>query len=139
MTDIELAIEKLDGHSISLCKNGEYFTDDGRGITPMMCFIADGKDLMGYSAADVIVGKAAAMLFVKAGIVCVHGRVMSEKGKDYLESSGISCTYNTLTDKIISRQGTDICPMEMTVANIDDAEKGYKALVAKQKEVMNQN
>lgn len=28
MTDIEIAIKNLDGHSICLCKDGEYFTDE---------------------------------------------------------------------------------------------------------------
>lgn len=32
----------------------------------MMKFIGMGKDLKGYSAADMIVGKAAAMLFCKS-------------------------------------------------------------------------
>ena len=76
MTDIEIAVNNLSGHSICLCRNGESFTDDGRGISPMMRFLAEGMELNGYSAADVIVGKAAAMLFVKAGIVCVHGKVI---------------------------------------------------------------
>lgn len=129
MTDIETAIENLDGHSICLCRDGEYFTDDRRGISPMMGFIAEGRDLRGYSAADVIVGKAAAMLFVKAGIICVHGKTMSESGKAYLEAHDIPCTYDILTDMIINRQGTDICPMEKAVAGIDDIESGYKALI----------
>ena len=128
MTDIERAAANLDGHSICLCRGGEIITDDGRGISPMMRFIAEGRELKGFSAADVIVGKAAAILFVKAGIVCVHGKTMSEAGKAYLEAHGIPCTFDTLTEKIINRQGTDICPMEKTVADIDDTEKGYEAL-----------
>ena len=128
MTDIELAKTNLDGHSICLCRDGEIITDDGRGISPMMKFIAEEKDLTGFSTADVIVGKAAAMLFVKAGIVCVHGKTMSESGKAYLGTHGIPCTYDILTEKIINRQGTDICPMEKAVMNIDDTEKGYEAL-----------
>ena len=38
----------------------------------MMRFLAEGKELTDYSAADLIVGKAAAMLFVKAGIRAVY-------------------------------------------------------------------
>ena len=53
---------------------------------------------------------------------------MSESGKAFLEAHGIPCTYDILTQRIINRQGTDICPMEKTVAEIDDAEKGYTAL-----------
>lgn len=128
MTDIEIAMQNLDGHSICLCKNGELIISDGRGISPMMKLIAENKNLNGYSVADIIVGKAAAMLFVKAGITCVHGRTMSESGRVYLKSHGIPCTFDILTERIINRKGTDICPMEKAVADIDDTENGYEAL-----------
>lgn len=128
MSDIERAKENLGDHAICLCKGDSIITDDGRGISPMMKFIGENKDLKGYSAADIIVGKAAAMLFVKAGVVAVHGKVMSKAGKDYLESHGISCTFDTLTDSIIGRSGKDICPMEKTVADISEPDLGYEAL-----------
>lgn len=128
MTDIETAKENLDGHSICLCRGGEIITDDGRGISPMMRFLAERRDLTGYDAADVIVGKAAALLFVKAGIVCVHGKTMSVSARDLLEQHSIPCSYDTLTEKIINRQGTDICPMEKTVEAISDADEAYEAL-----------
>lgn len=44
------------------------------------------------------------MLFVKAGIIGVHGRTMSESGKAYLEAHGIPCTYDILTERIINRK-----------------------------------
>lgn len=128
MTDIDIAKENLPGHSICLCRNGEYFTDDGRGISPMMRFISEGKDLAGFSAADVIVGKAAAMLFVKAGISEVYGETMSRTAAGFLKEHGIPCSYGTLTEKIINRQGTDICPMEKTVADISDTDEAFDAL-----------
>ena len=128
MTDIEIAKANLNGHSICLCKDGEWFTDNGRGISPMMRFLAEGLDLRGYSVADVIVGKAAAMLFVKSGISEVYGEVSSEAGCAYLQEHEIPCTYGTLTEKIINRKGDGICPMEQTVAELDNPEEGYKAL-----------
>ena len=135
MTDIEIAIQNLNRHSICLCKDGKHFTDNGRGISPMIRLIEENKDLCGYSVADVIVGKAAAMLFVKAGIAAVHGKVMSESGKTYLENHCIPCTHDILTKQIINRQGTDICPMEKAVAEIDDAETGYIALKSRLNEL----
>lgn len=36
----------------------------------------------------------------------------------------------TYLPKKIDRKGTDICPMEKTVADIDDTEEGHKALKA---------
>lgn len=131
MTDLEIAKKELDGHSICLCKNGFFFTDDARGISPMMNYIAQGKDLNGYCVADVIVGKAAAILFVKAGIIQVHGKVMSEAGKLFLDRYNISNSFDALTDYIINRKETDICPMERAVMQIDDIELGYKALMEK--------
>ena len=94
----------------------------------MMRFLAERLDLRGYSVADVIVGKAAAMLFVKSGISEVYGEVMSEAGSAYLQEHEIPCTYGTLTEKIINRKGDGICPMEQTVAELDNPEEGYKAL-----------
>lgn len=137
MTDIERAIENLSGHTICLCKGENIITDDGKGISPMMKFIGENKGISGYSAADIIVGKAAAMLFVKAGISAVHGKVMSYAGKEYLESRGIPCTYDTLTENITDRSGKDICPMERTVSAIEDPDVGYEALKAKIAEMRN--
>ncbi|MBR5371552.1 MAG: DUF1893 domain-containing protein [Oscillospiraceae bacterium] len=135
MTDLDIAVSQLVGHSICLCKDGSFFTDDGRGISPMMRLIAEEKDLAGYSAADVIVGKAAAMLFVKAGIVCVFGKTVSRSGLDYLTEHSIPCTYETLTASIINRQGTGICPMEDAVLEISDCEAGYTALKRRMEEL----
>ena len=58
----------------------------------------------------------------------MYGRTMSESGKAYLDTHGIPCTCDILTEKIINRQGTDICPMEKAIMNIDDVENGYEAL-----------
>ena len=131
MSDLATAKEHLAGHAICLCKNGEWITDDGRGISPMMRFLGENRDLRGYAAADVIVGKAAAMLFVRAGIVAVYGEVMSKAAKKYLEERQIFCEYTTLTDAIINRKGDGLCPMEQTVAAIGDPDEGYKALKEK--------
>lgn len=128
MTDLQCAIQNLGEHSICLCRDGKYITDDGKGISPMMKFIAEGKELSGYCAADVIVGKAAALLFAKAGIKEVYGKTMSKSAVDFLKTNAIPYSYAILTEKIINRSGTDICPMEKTVAQIDEPEQAYTAL-----------
>lgn len=128
MTDVQLAKENLLGHTICLCKDGNCIFSNSRGIAPMMGFIADGVDLAGYSVADVVVGKAVAMLFVKCGIVNVYAKTLSTSGKEMLERHGIACEYEMLTDKIINRAGTDICPMEKTVMRTDDVEEAYRLL-----------
>lgn len=128
MTDLQIAIDNLSGHTICLCKDGRCLFSDKRGISPMMDFIAEGVDLAGYAVADVVVGKAAALLFVKSKIKKVFAKTLSESGKKILELYGIDCEYETLTQTIINRAGTDICPMEKAVADTQNAEEAYKLL-----------
>ncbi len=128
LTDLQIAKQSLLGNTIALCKNGVTVTSTKSGIAPMMNFIADEKDLDGYSVADLIVGKAVAMLFVKAGIKAVYGATMSIAGKIFLEKHNIYIEYGTLVTNIENRTKTGICPMEATVDKIDDIEQAYKAL-----------
>lgn len=139
MTDLQQAKAALAGHSIALCKDGEIIVSNKRGIAPMVDFIAENKDLNGFSVADLIVGKAAAMLFIKAGIVCVYAQTLSESGKKMLERHGVPVEYGTLTEKIINRDKTDICPMERAVAHTDDIEESYLLIKEKLTALRNQN
>ena len=121
MNDLETAKLNLNGHSLCFCKNPAVFTADGRGISPVLGLLKEGRDLSGFSCADVIVGKAAAMLFVKAGVTAVYGKTMSESGKAFLDKSGVHAEYGVLTEKIINRAGTDICPMEKCSSTLNAA------------------
>ena len=135
MTDLETAVAGLEGHTLSLCRNGECLFSDLRGIAPMMAFLSAGTDLTGYSAADLVVGKAAAMLFVKAGVREVFAKTLSVGGKRFLTDNGVPVSYETLTDRIINREGTGVCPMEQAVADTEDAEEGHRLLCAKLKQM----
>ena len=105
----------------------------------MMKFIREGRNLNGYSAADIIVGKAAAMLFVKAGISEVYGRIMSKAACGFLREHKTPFSYDMLTDSIINRKGDDICPMEKAVMNINDIDEAYQALDKTVKRLMPDN
>lgn len=135
--DLQKAISSLEGHSIVLVKGEELLLSDLHGIAPMMDFIKKGRDLDGFSAADLIVGKAAAMLFAKAKIKAVYGKVMSLEGLNYLQSHGIEASYGTLVEQIINRAGTGICPMEATVSETSDFEEGYTLLFKKLESLKN--
>ena len=128
MTDLQTAKNSLEGHTICLCREGKCLFSERRGIAPMMDFIADGVELAGYSVADLVVGKAAAMLFIKCKIKKVYAKTLSESAKRVLELYGVDYEYETLAEKIINREGTDICPMEKAVSNTDDIEKAYSVL-----------
>lgn len=135
MTDIKRAISNLDGNTISLCKGKSVIVSGKRGISPMIDFISEGIDLNGYSVADKVVGKAVAMLFIKAGIKEVYAETLSVSAKIVLEKYSVPFTYGILTEKIINREGTDICPMEKVVLTVEDIETGYSLLCEKLKSI----
>lgn len=130
MNDIEKAKKLLlDGKfTCVLCKGDTTYTSMGKGVSPMLTFLENGTELRGFSAADKIIGKAAAMLFVCAGVTEVFAEVMSGGAEDYLKAHGISYSYGALTEKIINRKGDGLCPMELAVAEIDDEKLGFSAI-----------
>lgn len=127
--DLIAAKDNLAGHTLCLSKDGVLILDDKRGITPLLELIASGKDVSGYSAADKVVGKAAAALFIKCGVKQLYAAVLSKGGAKLLESHGVEYVYDTLTDAIINRAGTDSCPMEKAVRDIEEIEDMYVAIL----------
>ncbi len=127
--DLIAAKDNLAGHTLCLSKDGVLILNDKRGIAPLLELIASGKDVSGYSAADKVVGKAAAALFIKCGVKQLYAAVLSKGGAKLLESHGVEYVYDTLTDAIINRAGTDACPMEKAVRDIEEIEDMYVAIL----------
>lgn len=135
MSDLENAKIALNGHTIALCKGDKILTSEKKGITPMVEFIDSGINLKGYSVADLIVGKAVAMLYVKAGIVAVYAKTISKPAIQILKNNNISFCYDIFTDKIINRKGNDLCPMEKVVLDIDNVDIAYHLIKSKLNEL----
>ena len=102
-----------------------------RGVRPIIEWIEEGVVLQDAAVFDTIVGRAAAMLYALAGAGFVYGRVMSRGGVAELEKAGIAYEAGELTDRIINRQGTGMCPMEETVLEITDPREALAALKEK--------
>jgi len=132
MTDLERAKRLLNAsdHTCVLCRGEETWTSDRTGIAPMLGFLEKRIDLRGASAADRIVGKAAAMLYVLAGVSSLYAEVLSARALPVLERYGIAVSWETLTPAIINRQGDGPCPMERAVESIDDPSEALEAIRA---------
>lgn len=57
--------------------------------------------------------------------------MLSKRAKETLERFCVPYEYDALAEKIINPEGTDICPMEKTVWDVEDIEQGYTLLKAK--------
>ncbi len=117
-----------ENYTCVLCKEDKTYSSTQIGIAPMMIFLAQGEDLNGFSAADKIVGKAAALLFVKAGVKFVFAQVISQSAISIFEKFHIEHDQDIITEAIINRMGTGLCPMEQAVADIFEPEEAYVAI-----------
>ncbi len=123
------------GHTCVLCKDELVLTSGKRGVLPLIEWIEQGRNLKGFSAADKIVGRASALLFVLAGVREIYASVMSEGALSELEKHGIPAYYGSLVPAIINRQGTGICPMEQAVLGISDPAQALAAVKRRQQEL----
>lgn len=128
--DLERAKKLLhiDEYTCVLCKGNMVYTSSKTGVAPLLEWIEAGIDFNDFSAADKIVGKAAALLFVSRGIKAIYSPVMSETAKEIFIRYGIEFEYSDLVPKIFNRKGRGQCPMEQAVSLIDDPSRALKAL-----------
>ena len=101
----------------------------------MLGFIREGKDFAGYCAADRVVGRAAAMLFVKAGVRAVFADVMSVGAERLLKAHGLETGCDTLADGILNCDKTGPCPTESAVCDTDDIDGGMLRIIKKADEM----
>ena len=97
------------------------FQSEHDGIRDALMLHDEHPELLrGAVIVDRIIGRAAAMLFADGGAAAVYGRVMTRDAMHLLEEKGAQARANTLTDRIINRLGTDICPMEKAILGVTD-------------------
>lgn len=131
MTDLEQAKQILQtGCTCAACGDGRVYTSTVRGVKPLLDWLDEGTDLMGFSAADKAVGAGAAMLYCLLGVRCVYGRVMSVSAVKILRAQGVEASWGVLAENILNRAKTGLCPMETALQGIEDPEEGLPVIRA---------
>ena len=127
MSDLEKAKEELQrgGYTCVLSKNDDFAVCSARGVRPLVAWFEEGNCFQGYSAAERVVGKATAFLYVLLGIKAVYAHVMSKGAHAILCSHGITAEYQQLAENIINRSGDGICPFEAAVISCSNAKGAY--------------
>lgn len=121
-------------YTLVIVKN-EVRTFRERGVKPLLSLLDSSIDLSLASASDKVVGKAAAMLYVKLGIKELYASVLSKPALEVLTKNGISAEYGELVGAIRNRSGDGFCPMESAVINITDIDEAILAVKAKMAEL----
>ena len=122
MTDVERAKALLTegGYTVVLCHGDATHTDTRRGVAPLLALLDRGENVRGYAAADKVVGKAAAFLYLRLGVAILHTTVISTSALDLLAAHGVTVTYDTLVPAIRNRAGDGYCPMETVTLPLTD-------------------
>lgn len=134
MSDLKKAKEILTtgGYTCVLCHGDLIHTATARGVNPLLDWLDSGLDLRGFSAADKVVGRATAFLYVLLGVREVHALVMSTPAKEALETNGIAASCDREVPGIINRRGDGPCPFEDAVLGIAAPEEALDAIRKKQ-------
>lgn len=135
MTNLEKAKKLLEegNYTLVLVSNNDVQTDTLRGVHPLLNRY--GNDYSGYSAADKVIGKGAALLYVLLGIKEIYCKTISKPALDVLKKNDISINYDNLVDNIINHFKTGLCPIEQATMNIDDSKEAIPAIIAKLKQL----
>ena len=105
MTDFEKARSLLSdgGYTVVLCRGETVRTDTRRGVAPLLTLLDEGADVTGFAAADRVVGKAAAFLYLRLGVSAVYAPVMSVPALDVLRQNGVEVEAEQVVPSIRRR------------------------------------
>lgn len=128
MKAIELL--KSTGYSCIIVKSGRVVAAlSGLGVKPIISTLDRYPQMLeGAQVADKVIGKAAAMLLVKAQAAEVYGEIMSQSAVGYLKAHNIPHSYGELVALIQNRSMDGSCPLEQAVAPIDGLDAGIEAI-----------
>ncbi len=137
-TKIAKRLMEEENSTCVICGDGITYFSQESGVRPLMQWTAEKINVRGCCAADKIVGKAAALLYVGLGVKEVYASVMSKRGKETLEKHGIEAFYGELCEDIRNRTDTDICPMEKAVREKETPAEALEAIKAAIKAMQDQ-
>ena len=129
------ALLDKENYTCVLCRENILYTATERGVKPLLDWLDSGLSPAEFSAADRVVGRATAFLYVLLGVKAVYARVMSRPAVQVLNAHGIYTQAEILVDGIINRRGDGPCPFEAAVIDIADAPAALAAIRAKMEQM----
>lgn len=122
------ALLEESGDTCVICLGEQVYRSRARGVQPLLQWLDAGEDMMGFSAADKVVGRGAAFLYRLLGVRRVYGQVMSAAAVKVLRAGGIEASWGMLTEHIRNRENTGLCPMEEATLTLQDPEEALQAI-----------
>jgi hypothetical protein len=116
-------------YTFVMISNGKEFVSTQTGIAPLLSILKNSPELMkGASAADKVIGKAAALLLLYGEVREIYADTVSKHALSLLSQAGVTLHYGETAPFIMNKNGTGICPMEQRVLEISDPVICYEVL-----------
>ncbi len=132
------ALLEQEGCTCVLRKANISYASKERGITPLLQWLDTGMNFCEAAAADKVVGKAAAYLYVLLQVSDLYAYVISQPALDVLERHGIRVIYEALVPAIRNRTNTGFCPMESAVLDVNEPTEALLILREKRSQMLKQ-
>ncbi len=116
------------GFTCVVCDDLNVHTSTMRGVAPLLKWLDEGMSLQGFSAADKVVGKGAAYLYILLEVKEIYADVISRPALETLKNHNIPTSYTILTEAVRNRDNTGLCPIETAVINIDNPHDALAAI-----------
>lgn len=127
--------KELLNNSNSTCvaiKANRIYQSNLKGILPIICKLKEDPTFFdGADVADVVIGKASAMLLIYGNVHSIYTPLISDHAIEILNKHKIYYEYDKEVPYILNRKKDGMCPMEQTVLNIEDPKLAYNLLLSK--------
>lgn len=118
------------GHTCVIAENDIILmTSQKRGVAPLIDFIRKYMSYGEYTLADKVIGKAAALICVKANIKHVYTTIITAPAKKIFNNYGIIYEYDIEVPAIKNRAKTGLCPMETLSAGVETPDDMFDKVV----------
>lgn len=116
-----------------LISGGEIFAQTkGMGVSPLLTIYEKMPEEMENGiVVDKVIGRAAAAIIINGKAKRVYALLISEDGKEFLETHGIEVEYDKIVPRILNKNRDGLCPLEASVLGEEDSTKALEKLKAK--------
>lgn len=112
-------VEECD-YTCAIIKGQDIFTSTDRGVLPLLKLVDAGKSASGFSAADRVLGRGSAFLYIILGVTEIYAKVISLGAIELLKKNGITIYFKRSVRTVMNRSADGPCPIESALEGVED-------------------
>lgn len=131
MSERDLAIQFLTEHpdcTFVYLEGKKLLHSTQKGVSPLLNYYDAGEAFSLGAAADRVVGRGAAFLHVLLKTKVLYAGVLSRSAEEVLQRFGVDYRFGRRTERVLNRDHTGPCPMELATQDISDPHEALAAI-----------